>query len=404
MRAGAPSAGLLGNELTLARWRQQKQSREPFVISVPFARPCSGCWHSSLTAFLMTGLPNSLGGGDSALEPQLYDPAAIGPELVSRFQVPPDSDSQRDPDAWRHEVAARLARYRTRRKPRAPRYPSLFLPFDSHDDRSHSRAIAASAPLAISEPAIGSSPSEEVIAPMSVFSDQVEPHDAEPGLIQFEHHTKPQVGPAPEITAKIIEFPRSAAIPVVQPTPLADPIFDRPRIVEAPEILPPAPALGGILIEPVQPEPAERLSRAESPIPSASIARRLLAAGFDALILLGALSAFAAIFLRLNPIRGPLPLLTGVAVSLAVLLWVVYQFLFIGVIGSTLGLRAAGLKLAKFDGTPVDRRTRRWRVLASFLSAFSAGLGYLWCFLDQDSLCWHDRITRTSLQSVRQSR
>ena len=40
---------------------------------------------------------------------------------------------------------------------------------------------------------------------------------------------------------------------------------------------------------------------------------------------------------------------------------------------------------------------RRWRVLASYLSAFSLGLGYLWSVLDEDGLCWHDRITHTHL-------
>jgi len=42
-------------------------------------------------------------------------------------------------------------------------------------------------------------------------------------------------------------------------------------------------------------------------------------------------------------------------------------------------------------------------VLASFLSAVSLGLGYLWCLLDQDGLCWHDRITRTYVQSERRA-
>jgi len=208
----------------------------------------------------------------------------------------------------------------------------------------------------------------------------------------------------PEVSAKIIEFPRSAAIPVVHATPLADPIFDRPRIVEAPEIVLPAPALGGILIEPVQSEPADRSAGAEPLIPAASIPRRLLATGVDAAILAAALSGFAAVFLRLNPVRDPLPLLAEAAGVLAVLLWMSYQFLFIVYSGSTPGLRAAGLKLTRFDGSPVARSTRRWRVLTSFLSAVSAGLGYLWCFIDQDSLCWHDRITRTHVQSVRLTR
>ena len=90
-----------------------------------------------------------------------------------------------------------------------------------------------------------------------------------------------------------------------------------------------------------------------------------------------------------------LPAALGV---LAVLLWAAYEFLFVVYTGTTPGLRAVGLRLAGFDGSPLSRRSRRWRVLASFLSAFSAGLGYLWCVLDQDELCWHDRITRTHVQ------
>jgi uncharacterized RDD family membrane protein YckC len=77
--------------------------------------------------------------------------------------------------------------------------------------------------------------------------------------------------------------------------------------------------------------------------------------------------------------------------------------LFVVYTGSTPGLRAARLRLAGFDGSPLNRRLRRWRVLASFLSAFSAGLGYLWCVLDQDGLCWHDRITGTHVQSAAQA-
>jgi len=44
-----------------------------------------------------------------------------------------------------------------------------------------------------------------------------------------------------------------------------------------------------------------------------------------------------------------------------------------------------------------NRSLRRWRVLASWLSAASLGMGYAWLFLDEDSLCWHDRITHTYL-------
>src|SRR4029077_5671434 len=91
----------------------------------------------------------------------------------------------------------------------------------------------------------------------------------------------------------------------------------------------------------------------------------------------------------------PIPILAGALAVIAVLLWAAYEFLFVVYTGSTPGLRAARLRRAGCDGSPVNRRSRRWRVLASFLSAFSAGLGYLWCVLDQDGLCWPDRIPRT---------
>jgi hypothetical protein len=55
------------------------------------------------------------------------------------------------------------------------------------------------------------------------------------------------------------------------------------------------------------------------------------------------------------------------------------------------------LELARFDGTATSRSLRRWRVLASYLSAASLGMGYAWVFLDEDVLCWHDRITHTYL-------
>jgi uncharacterized RDD family membrane protein YckC len=72
-----------------------------------------------------------------------------------------------------------------------------------------------------------------------------------------------------------------------------------------------------------------------------------------------------------------------------------YQYLLLVHAGSTPGLKLAKLELSRFDGAPVPRNIRRWRVLASVLSGVSVGLGYAWCFLDEDQLCWHDRITRT---------
>ena len=355
----------------------------------------------------MTGLMNTASDGDLVPAPQFCDPAAADTNSAPSAPL-------LELEPWRDEVAARLARYRARRKPRAPRYPSLLLPFDSSDTWPR----PASAPSSQSLATAMSSDTN------FVFHESARTEDTAAGDFYTEvaeHQSAPKATPGAKIakpTAKIkiepetniIEFPRSAAIPVFQTSTLADPIFDRPRIVEAPEIVPPPPALGGIIIGPA-PRSAEIRREAESRIPSSSILRRLLATAVDGLILAAALSAFAAVFLRLNPLllnplrltplRGPLPILTSVTAGLAISLWFVYQFLFIVYTGSTPGLRATRLKITRFDGSPVPRSLRRWRVIASFLSGLSAGLGYLWCFLDADSLCWHDRITHTHLSSTK---
>jgi uncharacterized RDD family membrane protein YckC len=83
------------------------------------------------------------------------------------------------------------------------------------------------------------------------------------------------------------------------------------------------------------------------------------------------------------------------ALVLMGLFWIAFQYLLLVYCGMTPGLKVAGLRLCRFDGETASRRVRLWRVLASVLSGVSLGLGYAWCFLDEDQLCWHDRITHT---------
>src|ERR1035437_5358438 len=366
------------------------------------------------------------------------DPAASGSGAVLADAAALDLNLLENADFWRAEVAARLERYRTRRKPRTPHFPSLLLPFDTPE--SWSRPAPPTGTAGTGSTGIGAAGigvAAVATPPARAQQNSTFPAQQETradGATSFPDPRKTQPPSpdrypgqvpepfAPEPSAKVIEFPRSAAIPVFHRSELADPVFDldRPRIVEAPEVLP--PALGGRLMEPAQPEPAGRQAGADFPLPSASIARRALAALVDGIVLGTALAAFTAIFIRLNPslypaldlglkpslnlVRGPLLTLAGPTFAAALaavtlLFWVAYEFLFVVYTGSTPGLRAARLRLAAFDGSPLNRRSRRWRVLASLLSASSAGLGYFWCFLDQDGLCWHDRITRTHVESNR---
>jgi hypothetical protein len=178
---------------------------------------------------------------------------------------------------------------------------------------------------------------------------------------------------------------------------LAEPVTDRPRILEAPEVVPPPPALGGITIEPAQQPEMEKRPGIDIPLQSAPLGRRIFSAAIDDVIIAAACSLFGFIFWKLTAIRPPQFQIIEIAAGLSGLFWAAYQYLLVVYSGTTPGLLLARLELARFDGSPAGRPLRRWRVLASFLSAVSLGMGYAWVFLDEDSLCWHDRITHTYL-------
>ncbi len=174
-------------------------------------------------------------------------------------------------------------------------------------------------------------------------------------------------------------------------------MIERPRILEVPEFVPPPPALGGNTIEtPTRPQAEKRLG-IDLPLQNAAMGRRVLAAVLDGLIVAGACALFGFVFWKLTAVQPPRLQIAEVFAGLLTLFWAAYQYLLIVYSGATPGLRLARLELARFDGSRAGRKLRRWRVLASFLSAASLGMGYAWVFLDEDALCWHDRITRTYL-------
>src|SRR6266404_7078077 len=184
------------------------------VIAAHRAWPGSGCWHSPKTALM--DCPT----GDAAV--QAHDSCAENTAAQQSVAAAGIAGLQLDAEYRRREVASRLERYRARRKPRAPRYPSLRLPFDSSDNWL---------------PVSGSALAMSAAAPELTRENQQQKAAQAVDLRQA-------IAQEPELFANVIEFPRSAAVPVYHANELAEPIFERPRIVEAPEILPPPPALG----------------------------------------------------------------------------------------------------------------------------------------------------------------
>ena len=290
---------------------------------------------------------------------------------------------------WRDEISARLSRYRSRRKIRPPHYPSLRLQFGAPESSD------------------GDIPSATLSSGFAPVSDQALALDGmrqRPAAMAGEPPQEPSTYAAPQSAssppghsgAKILEFPRLTWGPAPPPLDqLAEPVVSWPRILEVPEVVPPPPALGGITMGAPLPEESGRQSGVDVPLQPGSLVRRFLAAVIDGLIVAASSALFGVIFWKVAAVRPPLVQMFSLAIGIPGLFWAAYQYLLVVYAARTPGLRLARLGLVRFEGTATNRSVRRWRVLASYLSGAALGMGFAWALLDEDSLCWHDRITRT---------
>ena len=209
---------------------------------------------------------------------------------------------------------------------------------------------------------------------------------------------RPPLPPFPRISApvpKIIEFPRMQT----RQYELADPVADQLRIFEAVEdALPLRPShLSEIEIAPE--EPAHVATDFEVPIQAAPLGQRVYAAALDALVMMGAIGVFAIsaeVFASSLPMTKPL--LASGAVCLFLLL-AIYYLLSLSCCRATPGMEASGLRVVSFSGESPSRTLLHWRALATVLSCAALGMGFAWGLIDEDRLCWHDRITHTYLTS-----
>src|SRR5579872_197286 len=365
------------------------------------------CSASGSSSAPLRGIPDpeiSLGVASSG-ESHEPPPTEVAVRDLQKESIEAAIETSEEDSTWRQELSARLNRYHSRRKPRPPRYPSLQLKFEQSSTISGSQVRSDFSGLPSSSNQIFSN---QTVSNQALAFDQVlsvdhpltDPaHSNSTETVTPLEETLDVLPPAPSHSsgAKIIEFPRSwtpAPPPFDQ---LAGPVITTPRILEAPEIAPPPPALGGITIEPLAPPPVEKRPGIDIPLQSAALGRRISAASIDSLIVTAACALFAFIFWKLTAIQPPRIQIVGIFAGLSAAFWSAYQYLLVTYAGTTPGLLLARLELCRFDGSYAKRSLRRWRVLASLLSAASLGMGYVWVFLDEDSLCWHDRITHTYL-------
>ena len=132
---------------------------------------------------------------------------------------------------------------------------------------------------------------------------------------------------------------------------------------------------------------------------------RLMAAIVDGCIVTAALLAFAAVFaFTVGKLSGPVNASTGThitlqtaAITAAVTFTVftlLYQLLFFTLSEATPGMRYARIALCTFADDNPTRTAMRRRIFATILAACPLGIGFLWAWLDEDGLGWHDRISR----------
>jgi uncharacterized RDD family membrane protein YckC len=149
-------------------------------------------------------------------------------------------------------------------------------------------------------------------------------------------------------------------------------------------------------------EPATRSRQSETSVADsvpflvdpAPIDRRLMAFAVDFAAVTAGFLGFLVVFVASTP---HLPTgFTAVALAGAVYaaLWLLYQVLFFSFSGATAGMLYARIALCTFDDRNPTRPALRRRLAAWWLSCLPLGIGFLWCFVDEDNLSWHDRMTR----------
>jgi uncharacterized RDD family membrane protein YckC len=233
------------------------------------------------------------------------------------------------------------------------------------------------------------------------------------------------IDPPIDIPANLIEFPRQLVAPRKARPRLAEGplreeadhaaeaaqlrIFEveATQISTTPAVESTAPEWSSILLaaHPVSAvvEVPEALFQPVFSPQTAPFSLRLMAAIVDGCIITAALLAFTAVFAITvgkvpadHPVGAQINLQTagiGAAVTLAVLT-LLYQLLFFTFSEATPGMRYARIGLCTFSDDNPTRAAMRRRILATVLAACPLGIGFLWAWLDDDGLGWHDRISR----------
>jgi uncharacterized RDD family membrane protein YckC len=129
--------------------------------------------------------------------------------------------------------------------------------------------------------------------------------------------------------------------------------------------------------------------------PVAISTHRALAFAMDTAVILIALALFGVIFrlaggeVVLNARTVP------VFAAVAALVVLLYRLTWCYACSDSPGMRWTDLTLINFDGQAPTVKQRLSRTASGFLSLAAGGLGLFWSLVDEETLTWHDHISKT---------
>ena len=221
----------------------------------------------------------------------------------------------------------------------------------------------------------------------------------------------PQTAPQPFHQASLFqERPAGKVIPfdaLGAPLPELGPKGAPPKTVvrtstrlQARRPAPPVEAQPSLNFLPPAPPATRKLSTTVEAViycdaPVAAPMHRVFAAAIDGAMVVIGYGLFLTTFYLLGGAFAANKLTLLTLAASALLIAVFYGLVWVWSGGRTLGMRATHLTLINFDGFPPDRVSRWLRYLGACLSYCACGLGILWALLDEESLAWHDHISKT---------
>ncbi len=209
-----------------------------------------------------------------------------------------------------------------------------------------------------------------------------------------------QAAPVPLVPRTPPTTPAPSVIPLVPTEPVTPPPAAPLGVVTAPFVtsdVPPAAAAEPAAAEPpATPPPPVTPPPAATPAPAVPppiySAATLPRAGFWIRIAASAIDAMLVLIVWGQIPHVIRPNYWVLLAAYCVIMWALKS--------TTVGGIVCGLKVVRLDDRPVDWVTALVRALGGFISAFPAGLGYIWVSFDSHSQSWHDKIAGTTIVHV----